>query len=228
MIKLKLAASLAALSFATAAPAAIVVNSGAPGTTGQTALYMNLPAEVSVSDGTATAAEIAAYLGAPDDTHAGLGEHTLTYDLGTYRLVDGAGQDFNVYEVDGGVVEFSLVDVLVSADGVTFFNVESTFQAAIDLAGDEAHGNAGFRRSYDLAGAVTALGASQFRYVRLDGTGGGAIGGDNDFDPDSVGFANFINTAAVVPEPASWAMMIAGFGLLGAAARRRQARVVFG
>ncbi len=31
-------------------------------------------------------------------------------------------------------------------------------------------------------------------------------------------------TAGVVPEPASWALMITGFGLIGAAARRRQSR----
>ena len=204
-----------------AADAAQVVTSGTPGTNGATALYMNLRSEVSVSDATATEAEIARYLGAPDDQHSGLGEHWVTYDLGSYRLVDGAGQDFNVYEVDGGSVEFNLVDILVSADGITYFNVESTFQAAINLAGDELHGSASFRRSYDLGGAVAALGATQFRYVRLDGTGGGAIGGDNDFDPDAVGFANFINIAPVVPEPATWAMMIAGFGLAGAAARRR-------
>jgi len=32
-------------------------------------------------------------------------------------------------------------------------------------------------------------------------------------------------TGAVVPEPASWAMLIAGFGLVGAAARRRRTAV---
>ena len=32
-----------------------------------------------------------------------------------------------------------------------------------------------------------------------------------------------IGVAGVVPEPASWAMLIAGFGLVGAAARRRRA-----
>ena len=32
---------------------------------------------------------------------------------------------------------------------------------------------------------------------------------------------------AVVPEPASWAMMIAGFGLVGAGLRRRESRAVF-
>jgi hypothetical protein len=34
--------------------------------------------------------------------------------------------------------------------------------------------------------------------------------------------------AAAVPEPASWAMFIGGFGLLGAATRRRKAAVSFG
>jgi len=34
--------------------------------------------------------------------------------------------------------------------------------------------------------------------------------------------------AAAVPEPASWAMMIGGFGLVGAAMRRRAAKVAFG
>lgn len=33
--------------------------------------------------------------------------------------------------------------------------------------------------------------------------------------------------AAVVPEPASWAMMLGGFGLLGAAARRRKLAVTY-
>lgn len=34
---------------------------------------------------------------------------------------------------------------------------------------------------------------------------------------------NFTLTGAAVPEPASWAVMIAGFGMIGAAARRRRA-----
>lgn len=221
MNKLFITAACAAVLPAAAADAAQIVANGTAGTNGATALYMNLRSEVSVSDPTATEAEIARFLGRPDDLHSGLGEHWVTYDLGAYRLVDGAGQDFNVYEVDGGGVEFNSIDVLVSADGINFFNVESTFQAAIDLAGDELHGNASFRRSYDLGGAVTALSATQFRYLRIDGTAAGAIGGDNDFDLEAVGIANFIQRAPVVPEPATWAMMISGFGLAGAAARRR-------
>jgi hypothetical protein len=41
-------------------------------------------------------------------------------------------------------------------------------------------------------------------------------------------FNGALSYAAVVPEPASWALMIAGFGLVGAAMRRRSVRVAFG
>ncbi|WP_293482833.1 PEPxxWA-CTERM sorting domain-containing protein [Phenylobacterium sp.] len=173
-------------------------------------------------------AELASFLGAPDDLYTGIGSGFITYDFGDYRLVDGAGQDLNVYEVDGGSVEFSSVDILVSNDGVTFFNIEASSAAAVDLVGDEAHGSASFRRSYDLGAAVTALGVSQFRYLRLDGTSGGSISGSNGFDPDAVAAINYIDTrqpVTGVPEPATWAMMILGFGAAGATLRRRRTAV---
>ena len=43
-------------------------------------------------------------------------------------------------------------------------------------------------------------------------------GGDQDYN-DLI--FSFTNTRAAVPEPATWAMMLGGFGLVGAAARRR-------
>lgn len=54
---------------------------------------------------------------------------------------------------------------------------------------------------------------------------GVAVPAVSDFD---VGFRSFVDVSAAVPEPASWAMMIAGFGLAGAALRRRpKVRVSF-
>jgi hypothetical protein len=41
---------------------------------------------------------------------------------------------------------------------------------------------------------------------------------DSNFEDNS----GFISASVSVPEPASWAMLIAGFGLVGAAARRRR------
>jgi hypothetical protein len=191
-------------------------------------------ATLTSSDTTVTANELASFLGAPDDVYTGIGRQWVTYDLGAFRIIDGVGNDFNVYEHDGGaaangVVEFNSVDILVSADNINFFNVEASFGPAIDLIGDNTHGIANFRRSYDVGAAVTALAASQFRYLRIAGTGSGLIDGFNGFDLDAVGLVNFIDTTPpvvppvdTIPEPASWAMLIAGFGLVGAAQRRRR------
>lgn len=44
----------------------------------------------------------------------------------------------------------------------------------------------------------------------------------NNGGPTAGRFDNLVLSADVVPEPASWAMLIAGFGLVGAAARRRR------
>ena len=228
MRKMIKAALAGAVLGAVPAGAATVIVAGTAGTTGATALYMTLPGEISTSDATATAAELATYLGRPDDDYTGLGGQSITYDLGFFRLIDGAGQDFNVYEVDGGNVEFSSLTVAVSADGTTFSTL-GTSLAAIDLAGDEAHGNASFRRSFDVGSAVTALGATQFRFVRLTGTGSAPISGDNGFDPDAVGYANFVDLTPVnaVPEPATWAMLIGGFGAIGGVMRRRRVAIRF-
>jgi hypothetical protein len=70
----------------------------------------------------------------------------------------------------------------------------------------------------NFANEVTSLNLFNFvaRYQSISGSGAnGAL-----YDGDSgVGYAD------VVPEPASWAMLIAGFGLVGAAMRRRQTAI---
>jgi hypothetical protein len=50
-----------------------------------------------------------------------------------------------------------------------------------------------------------------------------SVAGGSSFGPDRLGSVNI----SAIPEPASWALMIGGFGLVGAAARRRAGRVVF-
>ena len=47
------------------------------------------------------------------------------------------------------------------------------------------------------------------------------------YDFGTAGSGSFNFEVAAVPEPATWAMMIGGFGLIGATARRRRGKVVF-
>lgn len=192
-----LVVSLASLAFAAAAHAASV------------GYY---PTALSVNT---TGASDSRFTGAPDDQFYGLGGQVVTYDFGTTSIVDGTGADFNVYEVDWGTLEFDQVQISVSNDGVTFFNVSSTYYPAVDLVGDDAHGDANFRRAYDLAdiAALASNGISSIRYVRFDGTGTGAAGETTGFDLDAIGAVNFQSPPAAVPTPAA---ATAGMVLLGA------------
>lgn len=220
-------AAVAAISLAMPANAALVIVAGSPGTTGATGLYLDKLSELSTSDATATAAELQTFLGKPDDSYTGLANAWIQYDLGGYRLINGTGADFTVYEYNSGAVEFTSVDILVSLDGSAWYNIDADTATFVDLAGDELHTSASFRRSYDISNALASLGVTQLRYVRLDGTtGGSAISGSSGFDPDAVGFINFVAPQSAVPEPASWAMMIGGFAIAGAAMRRRT-RIAF-
>lgn len=203
----------AALAISAPVAASTVISPGA-GTTGQAGLY---PAAVSVNT---TGQADSIFLGPPDDTYWGLGGQTIIFDLGVFRLIDLDGIDFNVYEVDFGIVEPGLITVGVSSDGSDFFDVTSTRALAINLAGDEAHGNGSFRYGYDISGAASA-GYSDLRFIRIDGAGTGPSGFQTGFDLDAIGIANF----SAVPEPSTWAMLLLGFGFIGSAmrfSRRRQ------
>ncbi len=134
-----------------------------------------------------TGAAAAVFLDAPDDEYLGLGNGTVTYDLGDYRVSDGVGGDFNVYEVDSGGAEFAELRVEVSADGINYSDITPSSAARIAIAGDEGHGNAAFGRSYSLSGT----GLAQARYIRLTGTSTSAPGGTNGFDLDAIGLVNF-------------------------------------
>jgi len=135
-----------------------------------------------------TGTDDSVFLGPPDDVYYGLGGQVVTYELDCGWIVDDAGPDFVVYEVDTGSAEFGSVDVLVSDDGVDFVSVKSSELAAIAIPGDEMHGNASFARSYDLGPSGLAVA----RFVRLDGNGSGPAGTGTGFDLDAIGIANKI------------------------------------
>jgi hypothetical protein len=152
------------------------------------------------------------FLGAPDDVYLGLGREQVTYDFGDWLIVNRDNAvDLNVYEVDFGSPEFSSMTVLVSQDGLTFTSLKASEAALVRIPGDNTwHTNASFGRSYDLGGLEWA------RYVRIDGLSNTNPGGSNGFDLDAIGAHEVM---AAVPEPGTWALMLAGVG--GLLMRRR-------
>jgi hypothetical protein len=123
----------------------------------------------------------------------------------TDNLLTGSGnnqKDLWIFEV-GPDIEDTFVEI--SKNGVDWTPVGKVFgsTAGIDI---------------DAYGFGTA---DQFAYVRLtddtllDGQSGATVGADI----DAVGA---ISTVPAVPEPETWAMLLAGLGLFGFAARRRK------
>lgn len=86
------------------------------------------------------------------------------------EILNGSGSDFNIYEADGGTEEFDSMDVLVSYDGSTFVTVKATEAGGIDVDNDNRTMMT-YVKSYDVGVALTTLGASSIRYVRVDGDG---------------------------------------------------------
>jgi hypothetical protein len=104
-------------------------------------------------------------------------------------------------------------------DGYAFNDVSSTaftwgsdwYLATITLSGGTVTGRVYGSDGVTLLGSLVASGLDH-------GVGGGvAVRSFNNFSYDTIGLT------AGVPEPATWALMIGGFGLAGAALRRRRA-----
>ena len=156
------------------------------------------------------------FTGAPDDVHWGLGGQVVVYDFGLNHILNGTGQDFNIYETDNGSVEFSKIDVFVSQDNVTWYQVDDSMAAGVRITGDEVHGNDNFFKSYDL----DIVGLDWARYLKIDGVGDGGSGSVTGFDLDAVGAINHATTGAAVPLPG--AVWLLGSGLMGLIGVRRK------
>ena len=148
-------------------------------------------------------------------TNLGVNQASLTFDLGALYNLDGAriwNYNFgNPAEFQStilrGVKDFRLSG---SANGTTFTELLSGRL----LAGT---GQPLAAQSFALAGPA--------RFVRLDVLNNYGEGTYAERDWSS-GLSEVRFTGAAVPEPASWALMLGGFGLLGTALRRRPARAL--
>ena len=110
--------------------------------------------------------------------------------------------DPSLYSVfaSGNVVEFALSNSLFSAiPGLIYYDGQ-TFPGN----GDRITLNLSQSFGYSVAGGAAFYGADRLGAVTIGGSATGAV-----------------------PEPATWAMMIMGFGLVGGAMRRRKISVAF-
>ena len=64
-------------------------------------------------------------------------------------------------------------------------------------------------------------------YLRMSQSFGYSVAGGPSYGTDSLGAITIGGAAAAVPETATWAMMLAGFAMVGGALRRRSTRIVF-
>lgn len=125
----------------------------------------------------------------------------VTYDFGATRSFDRLA----FWNEDGaGVV---LVRIGGSNDNITFLNFGSFFPTDNPI-------------NSDYGADVFAFATQSYRYVRLSIAGCPQT--DHGFAGCSIGEVAF-RAANPIPEPATWGLMLSGFGLAGAALRRRSA-----
>lgn len=111
----------------------------------------------------------------------------------------------------------------------TIYNVPGSFSAGtlLDIqlhvvnTGNTWHTGSGANNSDNIAHANVIYnyqGQAGRTYVGFEDLAGG---GDRDYNDHTFSFTNTVNA---VPEPETYAMLLAGMGLLGAVARRRKAK----
>lgn len=106
---------------------------------------------------------------------------------------------------DGNGIEFSIANSLFTGPiaGLNYSDPNNPFAGPFPTIGSTVQLRLSQSFGYSVAGGST-YGRARLGEVVLGGA-----------------------PTAPVPEPASWAMMIGGFGLLGAAVRRRSAKIAF-
>ena len=163
------------------------------------------------------------------------GGQALTVTGGALSL-DAGSHSVEVYTRPGTVVGnlgpagWTLISTINGVAGggegtQTFFDFADFAMAAGSTTGIYFNALAGTPVNYTNGVAVGGVVASDANLSIRSGFGrGSAFGGD--FSPRNFnGSITYTVGAGAIPEPASWALLLAGFGLTGAVARRRRTAV---
>ena len=112
-----------------------------------------------------------------------------------------------------------------TVDSDPFYNLNLTFNDGQMLTGTYTPRTNTFLGGSSIVSGGTTFSLIEFSYRRFLGDAVQANvatpGGDGN---DYVGNFRISGVAGAVPEPATWGLMIVGFGMVGAAARRRSSR----
>jgi hypothetical protein len=135
-------------------------------------------------------------------SESGVNGATVTYDFGASRSFDRLA----LWNEDASGI--GLLTLSVSSDNVTF----TPFATNLTPTNNPVNANYG--------ADVFAFAIQTGRYVRFEMSRCPQADNPQLFDGCAIGEVAF---RAAIPEPATWAMMIAGFGLVGGVARRRTA-----
>jgi hypothetical protein len=153
-------------------------------------------------------------------------------DLGMFRYLDGATSGFT-FDLYGDGAAPLISGAVSGADIPAFFLHTTDWSSALrlDLSAARLHVQAGEQLSLMIArDAAPAVTGPSWLFI-VDGrwityAGGNAIvetGGVAEPQSEDFAFRTYVDTAIAAPEPATWALLIAGFGLAGSALRRRAA-----
>ncbi|WP_231639313.1 PEPxxWA-CTERM sorting domain-containing protein [Sphingomonas profundi] len=124
------------------------------------------------------------------------GSHFAFFSYGSVGMGKGDLASFSATLSGGKLTDLNFVTKTVAAPVKSFFDIFLPFQE---------------QRTADVKYSVSGLKPDNLTFQLDEGTITGTLN------------ANVV--VAAVPEPATWAMMLGGFGLVGAAMRRRRAHV---
>lgn len=143
------------------------------------------------------------------------GNTVLTYNLGAGAVVTDFAYDINVT---------AFTPSWLSEIEIYFTNTAATAGVFVTPGiGDDFAGTRSYAGAFNLAAEGLSFNLDADGVLRLEfaeGFNDSSVNPDGIFNSGSLTFT-YTPGGAAVPEPASWALMIAGFGLIGAASRRR-------